>query len=73
MQRCTVFFLFLRIFGDVAFLTHLILDNEGAGGAGGVPSGKESGKGDKGNRAKLSDFEFVNTDGKRVVCRRKNN
>ena len=25
------------------------------------------------NRAKLSDFEFVNTDGKRVVCRRKNN
>ena len=43
----------------------------GAGGAGGVPSGKESGKGDKGNRAKLSDFEFVNMDGKRVVCRRK--
>ncbi len=25
------------------------------------------------NRAKLSDFEFVNMDGKRVVCRRKNN
>ena len=26
--------LFLRLFGDVAFLPHLILDNEGAGGAG---------------------------------------
>ena len=64
---------FLQFFGDVAFLTHLFLDNEGAGGAGGVPSGKESGKGDKGNRAKLSDFEFVKMDGKRLVCRRKNN
>ncbi len=38
---------FLQFFGDVVFLTHLFLDNEGAGGAGGVPSGKESGKGDK--------------------------
>ena len=39
---------YLQFFGDDAFLTHLFLDNEGAGGAGGVPSGKESGKGDKG-------------------------
>ena len=65
-----LFSYFLQFFGDVAFLTHLFLDNEGAGGAGGVPSGKESGKGDKGNRAKLSDFEFVKMDGKRLVCRR---
>ena len=61
---------FLQFFGDDAFLTHLFLDNEGAGG---VPSGKESGKEDKGNRVKLSDFEFVKMDGKRLVCRRKNN
>ena len=72
VQRRSFFFFsyFLQFFGDVAFLTHLFLDNEGAGGAGGVPSGKESGKGDKGNRAKLSDFEFVKMDGKRLVCRR---
>ena len=32
VQRCMVFFsYFLQFFGDVSFLTHLFLDNEGAG------------------------------------------
>ena len=31
--------LFLRLFGDIAFLPHLILDNEGARGAG-VPGSR---------------------------------
>ena len=45
VQRCMVFFsYFLQFFGDVSFLTHLFLDNEGAGVLGcrgaGVPGSR---------------------------------